>query len=59
MANLVLDKAQLSKISNSTVVKTPTNARYIKETEANNEALKQKMQEYTEAHKNAANFYVK
>lgn len=59
MSTLILDKVQLTKVSDFKELETPTNDNYLQETVKNNALLKEKIYEYTEACKNAAKFYVR
>lgn len=59
MTVLPLDKIQFRKIDGSKTIDTPTSEKYIVETQKNNELLREKIYEYTEAYKNASQYYVK
>ncbi|MFL0194408.1 hypothetical protein ACJDU8_02290 [Clostridium sp. WILCCON 0269] len=59
MPVLSLNKIQFRKIDNSKRINTPTSEEYIVETQKNNELLREKIYEYTEAYKNASQYYVK
>ena len=59
MTTLVLEKFQLSKIENVTVIEKPTNEMYSKNAEENNKKVQLKINEYAEAYKNASQYFVK
>lgn len=59
MEKFLLDNIQLGKIKNTETIQSPTSKKYIEESEKNNAILKEKINEYTEAEKNAFDIYVR
>lgn len=58
MSVFILKKLQMGKINNVEIIESPTNDKYLKETEQSNLILRQKLKKYNEACKNAVNIYV-